>query len=193
MEWTIPIQTLDISKMRVTGPNRIQKPMAAFSYKDGDIQLSSLSILLPTLSVKAYDTETGRLSLSLQGYQSVMNKLTAIQSLIISNSEANYRSWFAGERERSHDEIVSGFQPLISHGCIHLYCPQSTFGSFNEIQVYSGGIWSRGAISPGLFAAGKQVRVAIRLQGISFHQHHITRAWTGKSRIQHRILTIYSD
>lgn len=167
--------------------------MASLSYLDNGLQFSSLSVLLPTLAVKSYDTETGRLSLSLQGYQSVLNKLNALQTLMLNTTHSNYRSWFSGERDRAYEELVTGFQPLISHGCIHLYCPQSTFGSFNEIQIYSGGTWSRGSISSGLFTAGKQVRVAIRLQGISFHQHHISRAWTGKSRVQHRILTIFSD
>jgi len=193
MEWTIPIQNLDISKVKITGPNRVQKPMAALSYTDNDLQFSSLSILLPSLAVKSYDTETGRLSLSLNGYQSILNKLNALQTLILNTTHSNHRSWISSERDRSYEDLVSGFQPLVSHGCIHLYCPQSTIGSFNEIQVYSGGAWSCGAISPGLFAAGKQVRVAIRIQGISFHQHHISRVWTGKSRVQHRILTIFSE
>jgi hypothetical protein len=193
MEWTIPIQNLDISKVKIAGPNRVQKPMAALSYTDNDLQFSSLSLLLPMLPVKAYDAESGRLSLSLHGSQTVLNKLSALQTLMINTTQSNYRGWFSGERDRSHDELVAGFQPLVSHGCIHLYCPQSTLGSFNEIQIYSGGAWTRGAISSGLFSAGKQVRVAIRLQGISFHQHHISRVWTGKSRVQHRILTIFTE
>ena len=167
--------------------------MAALSYTDGELQFPSLSILLPPLVVKAYETETGRLSLSLSGAQLVTNKISALQNAMITNAHTNHRSWFPGEKERGHEELACMFQPLISHGALHLYCPLTTAGSFNEIQLYSGGAWSRGTISSAVFATGKQIRIAVRLQGLSFHQHHITRAWTGKSRVQHRILAVYTD
>lgn len=193
MEWVIPIQIFDTDNIEIIGPNKLQRPTAAISYKDNDLYFSSVSILLPHLVVKSYNAETGKLSLSLHGAQSILNKITALQNLMLNTTHTNHHSWFPGEREKTHEEIAAGFQPLVSNNSIHLYCPHNTVGSFNEIQIYSGGAWSQGTISPGFFSAGKQIRVAIRLQGLSFHQHHITKAWTGKSRIQHRILTIYSD
>ena len=192
MEWTIPIQTLDTSKVCISTMTKGQKPMAAFSYKDGELQFHSLSVLLPSLVVKSYDMETGKLALSLSGHQAVLNKLTELQKIILDTTKANYRSWFAGESERSYHDIVSAFQHLVSNGAVHLYCPLVNTGSFNEIQVYSAGAWSRGC-SSSLFTPGKQLRIAVRFQGISFHQHPITRAWTGKSRVQHRILAMYAD
>ena len=193
MEWTIPVQTLDNSKVRISGLHRSQKPMAALSYTDGDLHIPALSILLPNLTVKSYDTETGRLALSLHGAQSILTKLSALQTLMLNTTYSNYRTWFNGERERSHEDITSSFQPLIHNSCLYLYCPLSTSGSFNEIQIYSGGQWSRGTIPSAILSSGKQVRIAVRLQGISFHQHPITKALTGKSRVQHRILAIYAD
>ena len=192
MEWTIPIQTLDTSKVCISNLTKGQKPMAAFSYTDGELQFHSLSVLLPSLIVKSYDTETGKLALSLSGHQAVLNKLTDLQKIILDTTKANYRSWFSGESERSYHDIVSAFQHIVSNGAVHLYCPLVNTGSFNEIQVYSGGSWSRGC-SSNLFTPGKQLRIAVRFQGISFHQHHITKVWTGKSRVQHRILAMYSE
>ena len=55
MEWTIPIQTLDTSKVCISTLTKGQKPMAAFSYTDGELQFHSLSVLLPSLVVKSYD------------------------------------------------------------------------------------------------------------------------------------------
>jgi hypothetical protein len=194
MEWTIPIQTFDTTKVRVSSVNRGQKLMAGFSYLDEDLVFPSLSILLPPLPVKSYDTETGKLSLSLQGNQAASMKLLALQTLMLNTAHTNHGAWFPGERERSYDEIVGSFQPLVSHGCLHLYCPLSTAGSFNDVQVYSGqGQWTRGILSASIFSTGKSVRMAVRLQGLSFHQHPITKALTGKSRVQHRILTMYVD
>ena len=193
MEWTIPAQHLESSKVKVGVPGKSLKPMSPLSYVDGDIRLPALSVVLPILPVKSYDAESGKLSLSLQGNPALLIKLQALQSSIISTTTANQRGWFPGERERGADEVSASFQPLISHGCIHLYCPLTTSGSFNEIQVFSGGAWSHGTISPSIFATGKQIRVAVRFQGISFHQHPVTKMWTGKSRVQHRILTIYAD
>jgi hypothetical protein len=193
MEWTIPVQTLDISKVRISSIHRSQKPMATLSYSDGDLQMPALSILLPTLTIKSYDAETGRLALSLQGTQGILAKLSALQTLMLNTTYTNYHTWFPAEREKSYEDISTSFQPIIHNGCLYLYCPLSTSGSFNEIQVYSGGAWSRGTFSSSLLSTGKQIRIAARIQGISFHQHPITKALTGKSRVQHRILAIYTD
>jgi hypothetical protein len=193
MEWTIPMQVFDSTKVRISTIIKSHKPMASLSYVDGPVQFPALSLLLPPLTVKSYDTETGKLALSLQGSAALSAKLTALQSLLLQTTYSNYRSWFHGEKERTYDELVSYFQPLVSHGCLHLYCPITTPGSFNEIKLYSGGEWSNGTDASNLFRAGKQVRIAVRLQGISFHQHPVSKMWTGKSRVQHRILAIYAD
>lgn len=193
MEWTIPIHTFDPAKARVGAITKSQKPMAPLSYVDGALRFSTLSILLPHLTIKSYEADTGRLALSLQGLPSISTKLTALQNAMVHAAASNHRGWFPTERERTYEELSNSFQPLVSHGCIHLYCPLSGAGSFNEIQVYSGGEWSRSGVSASMFAVGKQVRVAVRLQGISFHQHPVTKMWTGKSRVQHRVLAAFMD
>jgi len=165
--------------------------MASLSYKDESVSLTCLSILLPPLPIKSYDTDTGKLALSLSGYPQLLAKLQAFQVKMLQTIYANYTSWFPLEQPRDIDETNNSFQPLIMNNCIHLYCPLVTVGSFNEIGIFSDSAWSKGTIQPNLLAAGKQVRIGLRLQGISFHQHPLTRKLTGRSRVQHRILVIY--
>jgi hypothetical protein len=193
MEWAIPIQSFDIKKVCISNISRGNKPMATLSYLDGEITFPYLSILLPPLPIKSYDAESGRLSISLHGSPGLAAKLTALQNHILQTTFENFSSWFPAERKRTYDEIVNYFQPLISHGCIHLYCPASTPGIFNDIQVYSKGVWTKGSISSDTFSAGKSMRIAVRFQGISLHQHLILKKLTGKSRVQHRIIAIYAD
>lgn len=167
--------------------------MAALSYTDGELQFPSLSLVLPPLPVKSYDPETGKLALSLQGHTAISSKLVALQSLMLHKCAAAARTWFPAERERTQEEIAAMFQPLVSHGCLHLYCPPSPVSSFNEVKFYTGGSWVSGKGSSTIFSSGKLVRIAVRLQGISFHQHPMSKMWTGKSRVQHRILSVYTD
>lgn len=189
----MPTQNLDISKVRISDIIKSIKPMAALSYNNTDIICPSLSILLPHLVVKSYDTETGKLALSLNGNASLSSKLIALQTLMLQTTYSKYRTWFAGEKERTYEELTGLFQPLISHGSLNLYCPLNTSAPYNDINVFSGGKWISNMSASTMFTPGRQVRIAVRLQGISFHQHPVTRVWTGKSRIQHRILAIYTD
>ena len=191
MELTVPLQTLACSNIQITSPYKHEKPMASLSYKDEHITLPCLSLLLPPLSIKSYDADTGKLSLSLAGYPQLLAKLQALQVKMLQAIYTNYTSWFPSEQARGIDETNNSFQPLIMNNCIHLYCPLVTVGSFNEISIFSDSSWSKGTIPSNLLVAGKQVRIGVRLQGISFHQHPITRKLTGRSRVQHRILVIY--
>ena len=187
----MPLQRLSCAHVQITAPQKYQKPMASLSYKEESVTLPSLSILLPPLPIKSYDGETGKLSLSLTGYPQLLAKLQAVQVKLLQAIYANYTTWFPSEHSRSIDETNNSFQPLILNSCIHLYCPLLTVGSFNEINVFSEGVWSKGVIPSSLFTPGKQIRIGVRLQGISFHQHPVSRKLTGRSRVQHRILVIY--
>lgn len=166
--------------------------MAPLSYVDNDLRFQYISIVLVPLMVKSYDSETGKLVLSLHGHSSLQTKLTAIQNTILQTVNANQHTWFPSEKNKTQEELAAGFQPLISNGSMNVYCPIITSGSYNEIQVYSGGTWVRGTFPKELLAVGQTVRIAVRLQGISFHLHHVSKAWTGRFRIQHRVLAIYT-
>ena len=71
----------------------------------------------------------------------------------------------------------------------------SSSGTTTDIQFYSNGTWTRGApsASADIFSAGTPIRLVIRIQGLSFHQHPVTGAWTGRFRLQHRIVAVYAD
>jgi hypothetical protein len=190
MEWTIPIQTLEMTKVRLGAVSKTAKPMAPFSYVDDDIRFPSLSVLLPYLPLKSYDADTGKMVLSVENNTSVYSKLLAMQTTILQAAFANHSTWFPEQKIRTLEEFTSNFQPLIYHGCINLYCPMTSAGTYNEIFIYSE---KKNPCDTGIlttFPKGKQIRLAVRLQGISFHQHPMTKKWTGKSRIQHRILGI---
>jgi len=192
MEWTIPIQHFDIGKTIVHSPTRASKLLSCLSYEDGHVQLHTLSILLPLLLVKAYDSSTGRLQISLEGDQAKMTmlKLQQFQDMVIQSVSVNQKRWFPGEKASDKEDIRRGFQPFVEHGTLHLYCPPSTSSIVNEIHTYSDKTWNKGAVSPSLFITGKSIRLAIKIQGLSFHQHPLTKAWTGKFRLQHRITAI---
>ena len=192
MEWTIPLQSFETSKIVVGSPSRGTKLISPLSYSDGETTFTSVAILLPMLPIKSYDATSGRLQIALQG-AGVAKKLQEFQEMLINSVYTNQRTWFPGDRASEKDDIRQGFQPFVEHGALHLYCPTSAGGVSNEIHNYVEGKWSRGVISPAIFATGKMIRLAIKIQGLSFHQHPLSKAWTGKFRLQHRILAIMTS
>jgi len=194
MEWTIPIQTFETSKVRLGQLSRSHKPLVPLAYVDGELHFNTLSLLLPLQQVKSYDPVSGRLVLSLTNSSSTLTKLQSLQDTLLGAVRNQQGSWFPGERIKSAEEIRDGYQPMIEHANMHLYCPMYTgqHPHQNEIQIYSKGMWTKGRFHPSLFSSGAPVRIAIRIQGISFHQHPISGMWTGKFRLQHRILAILS-
>lgn len=186
----MPAQSFLTANVHIAAPQKTQKPVAALAYKDNDITLPCFSVLLPPLPIKSYDSETGKLVLSLLGVPAILTKFIALQTRILQTIHSNYTTWFPSERQYSLEEISGGFQPLIQNNSLHLYCPLLTVGSFNEISIFSGTSWSKGSIPAALLSPGKLIRAAIRLQSISFHQHPLTKALTGRFRIQHRILAL---
>lgn len=190
MELTIPLQTFETGKVRLGPPGLNAKPLAPLAYSDGDIQFHCLSLLLPMLTVKSYDAHTGRLAISFQGASSSATKMQALQDMILSAVFHQQRSWFPRERLKSFEEIRDGFQPIVDHGTLYLYCPSLLQSNQVDIRMYRGGVWSQANLSEGSLPPGTPIRLAIKMQGISFHQHPMTGMWTGKFRIQHRVLAI---
>jgi len=189
MEWTIPLQNLDITKICIGKPSQGSKLISPISYADDQTSLYNLSILLPMLPIKSYDATSGRLQISLQG-SSIAGKLQQFQENIINTVNANQGVWFPNEKSSEKEDIRHGFQSFIEQGSLNLYCPCS---APNEIYNYVGKKWSRGSLQPSMFSTGKQVRLAIKFQGISFHQHPLAKMWTGKFRLQNRILAIMTN
>ena len=192
MEWAIPLQNLDIQKIQLHPPIHGYKLISPIGYSDADVHFNTLCILLPSLPIKSYDPTSGRLQVSLQGCAHA-NKLLGLQDLLIQTLSTQQRAWFPGDKQLGKDEIKQGFQPFVDRSAIHLYCPTSTTAAANEIHSYSDKQWVYDIMSPTLFTIGKEVRLAIKFQGLSFHQHHLTKMWTGKFRLQHRIVAIMTS
>lgn len=189
MEWLIPIQTFQVDKVQLGAHIDTLKPMTPLAYKEGENYFPSLSLIFPFFTIKSFDPATGRLVLSLAEYPTILTKMTNLQEMLVSAVTTNHTNWFSS---RSGSKIVdarAGFQSMIRGSELHLYCPVNS-----EIQqtvpFYSGGQWSKQGIIKECLEPGTRIRVAIRIQGISFHVHPSTGAWSGKYRIQHKILGI---
>jgi len=196
MEWAIPIQTFEPASIRLGSIGRGTKPIAPISYHSAEVDATfmSLSLLLPVVTIRSYDAATSRLQISLEGGSATAtataSKLQALQTILLKKILTQQSGWFPPDRTRTAEELRAGFQPMIENGSLTLYCPSITAGAMNDMQVYSGGAWTRGISSPTMLTPGKQIRLAIKIQGVSFHQHPVSGAWTGKFRLQHRILAI---
>lgn len=173
-------------------------PLAPLHYMDGETHFPSLSLLLPSLIVKVYEPNTGKLILSLKDSASSTNKLQALQASLLSYVHTNQGAWF-NQGRRDLAELQQLFQPMVEGDMLHLYCPVSVqdkkSGGVDSIVVYrseKGGpvIGSQG-VRPTFLQPGDSVRVCLRIQGISFHNHPIHGEWTGRFRLQHKIIALY--
>jgi hypothetical protein len=52
MEWTVPIQKLELPKITPGALSNIGKPLTPLEYKDGPFHLKHLNILLPPLVIR---------------------------------------------------------------------------------------------------------------------------------------------
>ena len=174
------------------------KPLAPLYYTDGETHFPSLSLLLPALVVKIYEPNTGKLVLSLKDSASSTNKLQALQASLLSYVYANQVAWF-NQGRRDLAELQQLFQPMVEGDMLHLYCPVSVqdkkSGGVDSIVVFrseKGGppVGSQG-VRPTFLQPGDSVRVCLRIQGISFHNHPAHGEWTGRFRLQHKIIALY--
>jgi hypothetical protein len=188
MEWCIPIQTFQVEHVQLGTLLRNGKPLVPLAYKDADFHFPTLSFLLPTLPVKSYDLSTGRLVLSLAESAQTLSKLQILQDMLFTAVSSHYSVWYPGTH-RSIQELRNGFQPMIQNSELHLYCP--AYDSVAQpIPFYNEGVWSHGRPKSGGLRTGKRVRIAIRLYGISFHISPGTHTWSGKFRLQHKVIAV---
>ena len=78
---------------------------------------------------------------------------------------------------------------MIRESEIHLYCPIQN-EIMQSVPFFCDGEWNSAGLQKGRLEPGKRIRIAIRLQGISFLLHPNSDVWIGKYRIQHKILGI---
>lgn len=190
MEWTIPIQKVEVNKLHVGPLQKTMKPLTPLSYADGPIVFQNLNLLLPPLTVKDYDSSSGRLLLSLSDSPQTAAKLLALQETLLGTVFINQKLWFPGS-SRSREQLQLCFQPFVENTCLHLYCPLQTQEKRHSISIWKDGSWKRLTVA-GLLQKGDSIRVALRLQGISYQIDAASGQWTGRFRVQHKISCLYS-
>ncbi len=194
MEWCIPLQKLELGKIKLgtlaIRPNREKKPMIPLSYVDGQMNMPILTILLPHLTVSSYNSANGRLELSLENTM-ITTKLTSLQESLLTSLSVSQISWF-GKKEFTYDDIYSLFQPMVEGNKLHLYCPSTIVEKrkgAGVIKLWKDDSFIEG-VRPGLLVPGQRIRVALQLQGISLQLGLVDNQWTGRSRLQHRVMCI---
>ena len=194
MEWCVPLQKLEINKISVgsliTRVNREKKPMVPLSYVDGQVTMPVLTILLPHLIIDSYNPANGRLELAMMKNW-IASKLTAIQTSLLEVICASQVAWF-GTSKFSREEVYRLFQPMVEGNKLHLYCPstlQEKRKGMNGIRIWKDGVWVED-VQPGFLARGQVVRVTLQIQGMSLQMGINDTSWTGRARLQHRILVI---
>lgn len=186
MEWCVPIQTFHLEGVQLGGICRGAKPILPLAYKEAEFNFPSLSLLLSPLRIVSYDAPTGRLILSLAESAQTLSKLQTLQETLLSVVNAQHTTWYSGARKPQ--DIRAGFQPMVIQGNLHLYCP--IYESMSQpIPVYADG-WIAGKPTPGLLIPGRTIRIALRIHGISFHLFPHSAQWSGKFRIQHKIIAV---
>lgn len=195
MEWVVPLQKLELGKIRLGTPNfrpnREKKPMVPLAYMDGQMTMPILSILLPHMTVESYNSANGRLELVVESAW-ITTKLNSIQHSLLGAVGASQGPWF-GANDFSAEDIYSLFQPMMEGNKLHLYCPSTLVEKRKGngvIKVWKEDNWIEG-VRPGLLVPGQRVRVALQLQGISLQMGTNDNQWTGRSRLQHRVLAIF--
>jgi hypothetical protein len=192
MEWTIPIQTVDISKIQIGQIYNNHKPMAPLSYCDGELRFPSVSLLLPMTRIQSYEPATGKLVLAFTTGDQTSTKLTNLQEMLLASVYSRQTLLFKGGPSRTSDELRAGFQTILDGNLLKLYCPSglSAPQGIHDLPIYTKGAWTRG-LRAGVLTEGAHIRLALRVQGISFHLHPVTQMWTGKFRLQHRITCVF--
>jgi hypothetical protein len=188
MEWLIPTPLLQIDQIQIGTITHSAKPLVPLSYRESDHNFPSLSLLLPSLKIKSFDSSTGHFVISLAD-SPALAKLQALQDMLLAHIKSNYNSWFPNQRHmiKKPSDIRAGFQPLIHGTDLHLYCPIQPQIA-DSVPFYSKGEWT--GIQTGLLTPGTRLRIVLRIQGLSFHIHQSTSQWSGKFRIQHKLLAL---
>jgi hypothetical protein len=189
MDWAIPIQTFQVENVQLGSLLQGSKPLTPLAYKDSDFSFPSLILLLPKLKVKSYDSATGRLIISLADFPQILSKLMMLQDMLLTAVYINQQRWFPKSQMRKLQELRGAFQPMLFEQEMHLYCPCQT-ATIQGPSIFKGGAWSKNSLQPGYIQSDSTIRLVLRIQGISFHIHPLTGQWSGKFRLQHKILGV---
>jgi len=186
MEWQLPIQKVEIGNINIGSPwargESMGKPMAPLSYFGTQFRLPFVSLIFPPLPVVEYNAATGKLVLDMFETSLASIKLKTLQDTIINAILYHQSGWFRSDFTK--DEVTRGFQPIIQDNHLHLHCPIIPSG--RGIPFYKDGWKGFGAED---LKPGTRIRIAVKIHGISFLNRNES-TWSGKCRLQHRILGI---
>jgi len=207
MEWQLPIQKVEIGNINIGSPWArgaqvgSTAHLAPLSYFGTQFRLPYVSLVFPPLPIKEYNPVTGKLVLDMFETNLASIKLNTLQDTIINAIVYHQRGWFKSEFTK--EEIGRGFQPIIYDNNLQLHCP---IGGIRPVPFYKDG-WQSGFTTEEL-KPGMRIRVAVKIHGISFLNRNdataasassasassasasSASAWSGKCRLQHRIVGI---
>lgn len=200
MEWQLPIQKMEISNVNIGSPwpssmkgkeHLLHKPMAPLSYFSSQFRMPFLSIIFPPLPIKEYSETSGRFVLDLFETKLACIKLNTFQETLINAIVYNQMSWFKSEFTK--EDVKNGFQQMIQESSLILHCPYTephTTGkqTYKNVPLFKNGAWI--PFSPNELKVGTRIRVAVKIHGISFLNRNENTEWSGKCRLQHRIVGI---
>jgi hypothetical protein len=188
----IPTQKLEINNIKpgslywhsVNPP----KPITPLSYVDKNINLQQLCILTPFCKVKNINLGTGRIQLDVSEQPAFVQKILAMQENLIQTINTNYQQYFPNKLF-TIEEIRRLFQSLIEKNVLTIYIP---YGRNDTIPIYESETgWTSGiSNSNNIIKVGDKIRIALKIYGISYQY---IRSWTGRSRIQHQVFSIYKS
>lgn len=184
MEWFLPIQKMTVGNIVLSPPGA--RGLAALSYNDGATFCHpSLSIVIPPLPVKSYDSSSGRLVLDTSSNHLLSLKLQMLQDMLQEAIQYNQTGWFSTTYRV--EDIRNGFQPIYEDSSLILHC-SLRHAQDTCLPVWSPSGWK--AAEEDDFMVGAKVRIAMKIQGISFLFRNEQNTWTSKSRVQHRIIGV---
>ena len=170
--------------------------MAPLSYFGAQFRLPFLSIVFPSLPVVEYNSTSGKLMLDMSETNLANIKLTTLQDTLINAIIYHQMTWFKSDFPK--EDVKQGFQPMIQDSHLILHCPYTDMSSsaqnpgkvlFKNVPIYKNGSWDN-EFKPEDLKMGTRIRVAVKIHGISFLNRNDGTEWSGKCRLQHKVLGI---
>ena len=119
MEWSIPLQKLEVGKVQIGEIQHNEKSLVPLAYFDGQNSFSNLNIFLPKLKVEEFDETSGKLIISLTNSKICDAKLNALQSTLLGAVFIQQHVWFP-EIFYTHESLNNLFKPIVDNGLLNL-------------------------------------------------------------------------
>jgi hypothetical protein len=185
MDLAIPIEKFDPSKVIIgkSHDNPVRK-IITLEYKDNNLHLYNLVLVLDSLKVKEIDLLNNMLILQESKESPNLSKLEELRKILNTQLDTNYKKWV--DNANLLKLVKAPIQNWVTPEGIVLYLSNKP----ELLTFYNSG--TKSVISTETIAPGDFIRAVIKIQGISLQMTEDGN-WTGKSRIQHHILQLYKD